>query len=176
VNLYLEIFFLVWGINLLAYAVAFWKQTDHLTDFTYSFSFIAATVYLFWKSGFSVPDTILLLMISFWAIRLGGYLFMRIRKMGRDQRFDEMRPNPLRFLGFWSLQSISIFILLLPVISFYGTGLPEFKVLALAGTVIWMLGFLLESIADYQKNKFKNEPGNSKQFIQSGVWSSYSAI
>ena len=37
------------------------------------------------------------------------------------------------------------------------------------GSFLWVFGFLFESIADYQKRKFRSE--NKNKFIQSGLWS-----
>ena len=37
------------------------------------------------------------------------------------------------------------------------------------GSIFWIFGFLFESIADFQKRKFKIE--NKKTFINSGLWS-----
>ena len=36
-----------------------------------------------------------------WAFRLGAFLFGRILLWGEDNRFDEIRVNKLKFLGFW---------------------------------------------------------------------------
>ena len=39
------------------------------------------------------------------------------------------------------------------------------------GFVIWVLGFAIEVIADNQKSRFRENPGNKGMFIQSGLWS-----
>ena len=36
---------------------------------------------------------------------------------------------------------------------------------------VWALGFIIESIADYQKSVFKGKSENKGKFIQSGLWS-----
>tara|TARA_B100000287_G_scaffold354680_1_gene344994 strand:- start:156 stop:614 length:459 start_codon:yes stop_codon:yes gene_type:complete len=39
------------------------------------------------------------------------------------------------------------------------------------GLVIFILGFTIEVIADYQKTKFRKNPKNKNHFITSGLWS-----
>jgi len=168
-SVFLETLLFVFVINFVAYLIAYWKQTDHLTDLTYNLSFLLAVAYLFFSSERGLGETLVFAMVAVWAIRLGAYLFKRINKMGRDKRFDEMRPSAMRFLGFWSLQTISIWIILIPVIRFFQSE-TAFKSIALIGCTIWLLGFLLETIADQQKFRFKNKAENKGKFIQTGLW------
>ena len=39
------------------------------------------------------------------------------------------------------------------------------------GTLIWILGFSIEVIADNQKSKFRSNPDNKDKFITTGIWS-----
>jgi steroid 5-alpha reductase family enzyme len=38
------------------------------------------------------------------------------------------------------------------------------------GIVIWISGLLIETISDWQKFSFKNNPNNKNLWIQSGLW------
>jgi steroid 5-alpha reductase family enzyme len=38
------------------------------------------------------------------------------------------------------------------------------------GVVLWLVGFLIEVIADQQKSAFRAEPANSTRFISTGLW------
>ena len=39
------------------------------------------------------------------------------------------------------------------------------------GAIIFILGFLVEVIADNQKTKFRSSPKNKDKFITTGLWS-----
>ena len=157
---------IITAINISAFFWAYFKQTDHLTDISYSLSFVGLVVVFFILYGeFSTERILMLAMITFWGVRLGTYLFYRINKIGRDERFDKFRSNWVRFLRFWILQSISIWIIALPVMVFLAKSSPKIWI---GGFVIWVIGFILETIADYQKFQFKTQHKN--EYMMSGLF------
>ncbi len=160
-------FVIITLVNVLAYFWAYKKQSDHLTDISYSLCFIAVTVYFLFAYGDLTSGRVILsLMVILWGTRLGGFLFYRIHKMGRDQRFDAFRGNAGGFLKFWLLQSISISIISLPVL--FGLLSPNIKVNIFA-FLFWATGWVMQSMADWQKFTFRNHhPSNS--FINTGLY------
>jgi steroid 5-alpha reductase family enzyme len=44
-------------------------------------------------------------------------------------------------------------------------------VFALIGLLVWIFGFTMEVVADYQKSRFNADPNNKGKFIRSGLWS-----
>lgn len=165
--------FICFAINMIAFLIAFSKQTDHLTDATYSFTFCVLAIFFFVKGSYTIPRILLMLMVCMWAIRLGSYLYSRIRQMGVDTRFDEMRPHWNRFIKFWMLQAGSIWIIALPFIIGLSNA-PDDSSLSMIqyiGFGIWIIGFLMETIADLQKSKFKKDPANKNMFMGQGLYS-----
>ncbi len=153
-------------VNVIAYVWAYKKQSDHLTDISYSLSFIALVVSLVMISGhMSWQHLILVGMVVLWGLRLGGFLFYRINKMGKDDRFDSFRGSWIGFLKFFLLQSISIWIIALPAIIFIQV--PEIKV-SIVGIGIWFIGFVVEAIADAQKFSFKEK--HPDRYMDSGIY------
>jgi steroid 5-alpha reductase family enzyme len=43
--------------------------------------------------------------------------------------------------------------------------------IAYVGLLIWVIGFLIEIIADSQKRAFRRNPENKEKFINTGLWS-----
>lgn len=153
---------------------AFLFKTDKLTDISYSLTFLAIASYLFFHAAdHTTPVSLILyLMICIWALRLGLYLLYRINKMGRDKRFDNIRQNFFKFLNFWLLQGVTVFIVLMPSIYLFGSNqeLLFFEPLSLIGLVIFLFGLCYESISDFQKFKFMNTPEAKSSFMHSGLW------
>jgi hypothetical protein len=42
--------------------------------------------------------------VAAWALRLGGFLVMRVWKTGHDSRFDEAKHKPFTFWIYWTMQ------------------------------------------------------------------------
>jgi len=171
ISVFLISFSIIFILNFIAFLIAFSKQTDHLTDITYSLSFVIVSVALYFLNPSpNVWQLVLMLMVIIWATRLGIYLLSRIKKMKRDERFDEMRTKALSFLGFWTLQAISVFVISIPFIVFLSLDEIQIHWTLNVGLLVWFFGFAIESLADHQKSQFKKDEKNKSSFIQSGLW------
>jgi len=158
------------GANLLMFIPAYRFQTDKLTDISYAVTFVVLALYGLATAGFSLPNIILAAMIGVWAVRLGGFLLVRVSKTGRDRRFDERRKNPRRFLAFWLLQGLTVWVVSLPSIMFFAQEIDRVSNFAYIGLAVWALGFAIEVAADRQKYHFKRDPANAGKWIAGGLW------
>jgi steroid 5-alpha reductase family enzyme len=156
-----------------AFIPAFIKQTEKFFDLTGSITYITVLVIAVILSPTVDIRTLLLLgMISVWAIRLGSFLFRRIRAEGEDRRFREIKPSFARFLLTWTLQGLWVtFSLAAALAAITSTVRVESGIFALVGFLVWLLGFGIEVIADQQKSRFRAAPENAGKFINVGLWS-----
>jgi len=158
-------------INVALFIPAFALKTDKLTDASYSLTFIFLSLRAFFSSSNgSATNYLLLAMILLWAFRLGVFLWMRVNKLGRDKRFDDIRTHALRFFGFWVLQGLSVWLIMLPSLLFWRVTERRLGLLAVFGIAIWALGLTIESIADYQKAKFYRTQNLQHRWINTGLW------
>jgi steroid 5-alpha reductase family enzyme len=110
-------------------------------------------------------------IVCLWGMRLALYLFLRILRIGRDERFDGRREKTLRFAAFWGFQAVSIWIVLLPVTVVMSLrGRPPFRWPNGLGAVIWAAGFVIEFLADQQKYAFKKDPAGAGRWVSRGLW------
>ncbi len=167
---YLIAFIIAVGLNLLLFIPAFLFKTDKLTDLSYALSFAIVASVLFFLSPQETGHLLLLSMIVLWALRLGGYLFIRIHKIKRDKRFDGMRESFPRFLRFWLLQGTTVFVVLLGAVSFFSIDSVAMATLSYIGLLVFAFGLLIETIADIQKYRFINNPRNEGKWIDEGLW------
>jgi steroid 5-alpha reductase family enzyme len=167
----LELFLISIAINLLMFIPAYRYKTDKLTDLSYALSFIVLSTIAFISSQKELTHLLLLVMVVIWATRLGGFLFLRIRKLKRDKRFDEMRNSIWKFGRFWLLQGVSVFVILLASLFVWRRDVAVVSWLSWVGVVVFLCGLLLESTADYQKRKFSSKVENKDKWIDSGLWS-----
>lgn len=156
-------FIVAMAIQYVLFLPAYFFRTDKLTDLSYGISFIALAL-LFFK--FSTGNLLLVGMILLWALRLIVYLVMRIHHMKRDERFDGMRENLARFLRFWTLQGVAVFLIMLGPLIYLDVG----TTFSIAGLVVSLIGLSIETIADYQKFMFKKNTMNKNRWIDTGLW------
>ena len=159
-------------IQFLIFVPSFLFQTEKFYDLTGSLTYISVTsIAYFSLDNPTTIDTILYLYVIVWAGRLGIFLFRRINKDGKDERFDKAKKKFFWFLQYWMGQAAwvvftagaSILAILSPVET-------ELGVLAFIGIFLWWSGFLIEVIADYQKRKFRETSDPKTEFISNGLW------
>ena len=84
-----------------------------------------------------------------WLTRLGTYLFTRILKDGRDERFAQIKTNIISFLGAWTLQALWIFLIDLPVLILNSyTDNSSLSIFDAIAWSLWVFGFFYEVLAD----------------------------
>lgn len=159
-------------LQLIFFVFAFLFKTDKVTDLSYSLSFFLIVVIgYFFAPVKNLMALILVLTVSIWAFRLGAYLLLRIILIKADDRFDNMRNSLLKFGAFWVLQAVTVWILTLPILSVFSTqNYNPLSIISILGIFLWLLGFIIEALADAQKFKFKRNPENKDKWIQTGLW------
>jgi steroid 5-alpha reductase family enzyme len=175
----------VWGIPVFALAIgiafviqwlvfipSYLLQTESFYDLTGSITYVSVTIIAVLLSPEVDGRSILLLgLVIIWAVRLGTFLFRRIRKAGKDARFDELKTSFPRFLLTWTLQGLWVSLTLSAALAaITSTTRKGLDIFALIGFLVWVLGFAFEVAADTQKSRFRADPANKGKFIQSGVW------
>jgi steroid 5-alpha reductase family enzyme len=167
-NVILYIFLIQWVLFIPAYLF----KTEKFYDLAGSSTYIFAVSYILYDSSQNLTNLILGTAIIVWAVRLGSFLFFRIKKAGEDKRFKEIKQSPTRFLLAWSLQGMWVSMCSLCALTALSTenGVVLNGYLYL-GFGLFLTGFLIEIIADKQKSKFRSNLDNKDKFINTGLWS-----
>ncbi len=163
---------LAYLIQWLVFIPSYMRQTEKFFDLTGSLTYISVTsLALLLSPGLDIRSGLLWALVVIWAARLGTFLFRRIKKAGKDDRFDEIKPSFIRFLNVWTIQGLWItFTAAAAWVAITTTGQQDLDVFAMIGLLVWGVGFAIEAIADAQKNRFSADPANKGKFIQTGLW------
>lgn len=162
-------------IQIIAFIPAMILRTERFFDLTGSLTFIVISIGLIALAP--MPDArswILAAMVIVWAVRLGAFLFARVRKSGADGRFDEIKGAPVRFLQVWVIQGAWVSLTAAAAwiaISANPDDREPIGWLTVVGVIVWAIGLLIEIIADAQKSAFRADPANKGEFIRTGLWS-----
>lgn len=172
-----ETVLIVFVIQWVLFIPAYLLQTEKFYDLAGSFTYIFAVLFVFYKSAenllkYDIGNLILSIVIIVWALRLGSFLFKRIKRAGEDKRFKEIKKSPTRFFMTWSLQGMWVSVCsACALTALANPNGVQTNLLFYCGLFTFLTGFILEIIADTQKSKFRSIPENKDRFINSGLWS-----
>ncbi len=160
-------------IQWLVFIPSFLLQTEKFFDLTGSLTYISIVlIAVFSSANLDGRSILLAVLVILWALRLGTFLFGRIQKAGKDDRFDELKPSFIRFLNVWTIQALWVtFTAAAALVAITSAHRKELDWFAILGALIWVLGFAIEVTADTQKSRFSANPQNKGQFIRTGLWS-----
>ena len=165
-------FFIHWIIFL----PSFFSKTEKFYDITGTLAYfvmVGLAVYIASESSsLSLLSKIIAVMVLVWALRLGLFLLIRVFNVGEDKRFSEAKNSFFKFLMFFSLSGLWVFLTTANALTLILKNSDMNTDLFLGiGGIIWVIGFLFEVIADEQKRQFRKNDPNHGNFITTGLWS-----
>ena len=175
VNLVSHLLVITFVIQWIAYIPAFIFKTEKFYDLTGSLTYIATILFALYATGsfqnVQLGNLIIGVAIIIWALRLGSFLFMRIHKDKKDGRFDSIKTSFSQFFMTWTLQGMWVFICssaaLIAIANPIGAVI---NIVFIIGLIMFVVGFVIEVIADNQKTAFRSVPENKDLFINEGLW------
>jgi steroid 5-alpha reductase family enzyme len=167
---------------LLAFGVGGWivslfKRNVSIVDGMWPLMFAIAALCYFARSGSlqSFRDTLVLVLVITWSIRLSAHIFWRNRGAAEDYRYKRIRANNSPYFEFKSLyivfglQATLAAIVSLPLLASIGSGQPV-GIVDIAGVLLWLTGFLFESVGDFQLARFRATPASDGGVLSTGLW------
>jgi len=160
-------------IHWLAFIPALIFKTEKFYDLTGSICYAFAAIYVYLQSYgmFLSLSLFISLAILIWTLRLGSFLLKRVMDAGEDKRFRTIKTNPTQFFMTFNLSALWVVICSLCALTAVSNGVLEVKAIFYIGLLVFIIGFLIEVIADNQKTAFRAVPENADSFITAGLWS-----
>jgi steroid 5-alpha reductase family enzyme len=160
------------AIQFVMFIPAFIFKTEKFYDLTGGLTYLSITLFAISVNPHSdLRSKLIATFICVWAIRLASFLFLRILRAGEDSRFARIKQQFLRFLMAWALQGLWVTFSLAAGLAAITSRPVAMDIFAYAGAALWLVGFSIESLADYQKGRFRANPENKGRFITTGLWS-----
>ena len=160
-------------VHLLIFVPSYFFQTEKFFDLTGTISYISSVLFIFFKSNtvesINLGSLALSTFIIIWSLRLGIFLFLRIKKAGKDRRFNEIKKSFSWFFMTFSVSGMWVTICSICALTGIANGII-FSITTIIGIIIFIIGFTIEIIADSQKTKFRANDDNKDKFITSGLW------
>ena len=182
--LYIFSLIIVLGYTSVIFFIAQFKKDNSIIDILYGLGFIitAYTLMLEKMGGAILPSSsvVILILITLWGIRLSLRIFIKNKGKPEDFRYATWRTQWMRkgiayyyarsYLQIFILQGCIISLVLLPfTLSLTTTAPPDYRIVI--GILIWILGFVIESVGDRQLDRFiKSKAVNKGTIMQTGLW------
>jgi len=178
-SLYIDGMLVIVILASLTWVLSVFLKDVSIVDSAWSLMFLAAGV--FYYQSIITPDlktNIFYGLLIIWALRLAIHLTWRNWGEDEDRRYRDIREKYSPNFAFKSLFIIFIFqavlasIVSLPVVAVMdgqndSANIGYIEYIAIA---VWTIGFLYESIADWQLAKFKSDESNSGKVMDTGLW------
>eukprot|EP00753_Platysulcus_tardus_P001458 PLAT11350.1.p1 GENE.PLAT11350.1~~PLAT11350.1.p1 ORF type:complete len:328 (+),score=154.55 PLAT11350.1:38-1021(+) len=165
------------AFQLVGFAIGGGLKIDTVTDLWGGFGFVVNTVILLLlTASYDLRSILLTVQVILWGVRLSGFLFYRILVTKTDKRFDGIREDCCKFFIFWFFQMLWVSSAIAVYVAIAGAPLVAGGPLPLgaadfAGMAMWLVGWLVEVVADAQKFSFRQDSSNKGKWCAVGVWS-----
>jgi steroid 5-alpha reductase family enzyme len=151
------------------------NNVTHVDSMWSLFLALAAFSYAWMFNELNPRTFLVLFLVSLWALRLCVYLSWRNWNPHEDHRYAAIRKNNQPH--FW-LKSLYIVFALQAVLAWI-ISMPLFGAIAsdtilngwdVIGALLFTLGFVWETLADWQLSIFKANPANQGKVLSTGLW------
>lgn len=164
------------------YFCARYVKDASIMDIFWGLGFILNTAMALYLSYYnnieSTPSLVKMvvgLLILIWGVRLSWHILSRHR--GEDPRYVAWRQEWgstywwRSYVQIFLLQGALMLLILTPVILLMGTAIVSYSPIILwLGVIIWLKGFIFETVADYQLEKFRENVLNRGKLLTHGLW------
>lgn len=159
------------------WVVAMRRRRLNVVDVTWGVSFaLIAVVGFIISPAAALRPVLVVVLTAVWGLRLGTHILLRQRRdPGEDPRYTELMsrrsgdPRLVALRSVFLLQAVAAWFISLPLqvglVSSRGPG-----VLLWVGVIVWTVGFVFESVGDFQLARFRATPGHQGQVMDQGLW------
>ena len=175
-------FVTVLALSVFWFGVSLARKRNDVADIGWATYFIAVAVVGYVLSpvpGVFDLRVVPLVLVMIWGIRLSSHIAARHAHSSEDPRYLAWRNAwgngwyfyVRSYLQVFLLQSLLALVISAPLVLAMAHGLPSALLpWVVVGGVIWLAGFLCESVADSQLRSFLAVPENRGHVMQSGLW------
>jgi steroid 5-alpha reductase family enzyme len=166
------------GVLAVTFAVAVAQRRHSVMDVAWGPGFVAVALASWLLSAGTGDDgrrLLLLLLTGVWGLRLGTHIGWRARGGHEDPRYEAMLGDAPGSRDVYALrrvylpQGLGMFFVALTVqVGMFATGPVGW--VAVLGVLLWVIGFVFETVGDWQLAQFKKNPSNKGTVLKTGLW------
>ncbi len=160
------------------FLLALARKNNGIVDIGWGAGFILVSAVTFLNFGHGrARQWLALALVLIWGGRLALHIFARNRGKEEDFRYAAWRRQWGRyfvirsFFQIFMLQGLLMLLVSAPLLLILGQVQPPLNLLDGVGALVWLTGFLFETIGDRQLAAFIRDPLNRGRLMTGGLWS-----
>jgi steroid 5-alpha reductase family enzyme len=160
----------------LVFAISLARKRYDTIDTAWGLGFAVIAVVTFaLADGNTTVRFVLTALTLVWGVRLSVHLHLRNKPKGEDPRYQRMvkrakgNPRVHMFVRVFLVQGVILWFVSLPV-QVGQFGAAGLGVVGWIGIALWLVGFVFESVGDWQLTAFGADPANKGKVLDSGLW------
>jgi steroid 5-alpha reductase family enzyme len=134
-------------------------------------------VYFLTSNGAPPRARLALVLLTLWAMRLAAHLAFRNQLLGEDYRYAQLRDANedswwwKSYVGVFLPYAIAAWIVSLPIyFAIVSLAPPALTLLDYLGVVLFVAGFVCETVADEHLRRFRAQRANKGKVLDAGLW------
>ena len=159
------------------FAVALITKRNDVADIAWGLGFGVASTSSFIKCGnYTFTAIFVTILVTVWGLRLSWHIGQRNIKKPEDYRYSAWRESWGKwfiiksYLQIFIFQGFLMLLIVSPILVIYTYSNNGIFPVVVIGILIWVCGFLFESISDHQLKKFTDNPQNKGRIMNKGLW------
>jgi steroid 5-alpha reductase family enzyme len=163
-------------VSILTWLVSVVRRDVSIVDSMWSLMILLCLLFYTLLAENNGPRTsIVIALVSLWAIRLSLHITIRNHGEPEDRRYQEIRRNNQPFFEWKSLYIVFLFqgllawVVCLPVVAAVSGQTPPGP-LDFAGIALWLIGMTFEVVGDYQLMRFRSSERSKNDVLDTGLW------
>jgi steroid 5-alpha reductase family enzyme len=178
-SIYLTAGLVILGLMTLLWLLSLALKNSSIVDIFWGVGFVIANWVYFalTPEGFPLRKWLVGILVTIWGLRLSLYILWRNWRKPEDFRYQVWRKEAgskwwwQSFFRVFLLQGVLMMIISAPLLAAQRGANPAHLVLFdVLGVVVWVIGFVFESVGDFQLARFKRNPANHGKVMDRGVW------
>ena len=138
---------------------------------------LVAWITFFLADGYFTRKMLIAVLTTLWGLRLAGHLSLRNWGAGEDPRYGSWRKAAgdrfwlISLFKVFFLQAVFLWVISMALQIGQLSSRPDHLTgLDYLGLSVWLLGFLFESVSDFQLGRFKADSSNKGRVMKQGLW------
>jgi steroid 5-alpha reductase family enzyme len=156
--------------------ISLMKKRNDVADIGWGLGFIVISLYLFFTQVLSAVSTLIYFLVTLWGLRLSWHIGARSKGKPEDFRYQKYRQDWgdtviwRSYLQVYLLQGLFMLVISIPIIIASANPSSTINAFTIIGFSLGFIGFLFETIGDYQLSVFIKNKRNKGDIMQTGLW------